>query len=196
MCVTCVVHMFGYYSRERKNVESAKKHVASVDLIGNIQDKQIGLMCWNKQQNLQLNVMDSQWLNPCLKQGLVCGPVIGKPGVTHVPKFASLPPTTEAFTENVKRAHLQTFLWKNALQLDPQKLYSTDYGWMKEHSTKSLQPTTVPSDTPLAPSKILQMIRCTCSSETPCNSSRCGCNRAKLACTMFCACQTATACYT
>ena len=42
---------------------------------------------------------------------------IEKPGLTRVPKLASLTPTTEAFTENVKRAHLQTFLWKNALQL-------------------------------------------------------------------------------
>ena len=51
---------------------------------------------------------------------------IRKPGMTHV---ASLPPTTEAFSENVKRAHLQTFIWKNALQLDQQKLDPTDYGW-------------------------------------------------------------------
>jgi len=29
---------------------------------------------------------------------------------TRVPKLASLPPTTEAFAENVRRAHLQSFL--------------------------------------------------------------------------------------
>ena len=51
---------------------------------------------------------------------------IGKPGLTRVPKLASLPPTTIAFAENVKRAHLQTFIWKNALQLDPQSLEPTD----------------------------------------------------------------------
>ena len=120
---------------------------------------------------------------------------IGKPGMTRVPKLASLPPTTEAFSENVKRAHLQTFIWKNALQLHPQKLEPTDYGWMKDVCMKSLRPTAVPVDTPLAPSNILKMIRCTCSSETPCKSSRCGCNRANLACTIFCSCQTSTACY-
>ncbi len=120
---------------------------------------------------------------------------IGKTGMTRVPKLASLPPTTEAFSENIKRAHLQTFIWKNALELHPQQLEPTDYGWMKEASMKSLRPTTVPVDTPLAPNDILKMIRCTCSSETPCKSSRCGCNRAKLACTMFCSCQNSTACY-
>lgn len=45
----------------------------------------------------------------------------GKPGMTCAPKLAVLPPTTEAFFEN-KRAHLQTFIWKNELQLDPHKL--------------------------------------------------------------------------
>ena len=73
---------------------------------------------------------------------------IGKPGMTRVPKLASLPPTTEAFSENVKR---QTFIWKNALQLHPQKLEPTDYGWMKDVCMKSLRPTAVPVDTPLAP---------------------------------------------
>ena len=88
---------------------------------------------------------------------------IRKPGMTRI---ASLPPTTEAFSENVKRAHLQTFIWKNALQLDQQKLDPTDYGWVKEVGTKSLRSTTVPVDTPLAPSDILKLIRCTCSSES------------------------------
>ncbi len=120
---------------------------------------------------------------------------IGKPGLTRVPKLASLPPMTEAFTENIKRAHLQTFLWMSPLKHDPQKLEPTDYGWVKEQNMKSLQPITIPPDVPLAPSDILQVIRCTCSSETPCKSARCGCNRANLACTVFCACQNLTACY-
>ena len=69
---------------------------------------------------------------------------IGKPGMTRAPKLSSLPPTTEAFSENVKRAHLQTFIWKNALQLQPQSLEATDYGWTKNMTMKSLKPTTVP----------------------------------------------------
>ncbi len=60
---------------------------------------------------------------------------------------------------------------------------------------KSLQPIAIPSDIPLAPSDILQVIRCTSSSETHFKSSQCGCNRAKLVCTMFCTCQNLTACY-
>ncbi|KAG0702222.1 hypothetical protein GWK47_025151 [Chionoecetes opilio] len=70
----------------------------------------------------------------------------GKSGATVTPKLCSLPPTTEAFIENVKRAHLQTCIWKNALQLDPPDLEPTSYGWIKESRTKSLLPTTVPTN--------------------------------------------------
>ena len=35
------------------------------------------------------------------------------------PKLQSLPPTNEAFTENVARAHLQVAIWKQALELNP-----------------------------------------------------------------------------
>ena len=174
-----------------KMLKVLKKRV-SVDMIGNIQAD------WS-------NVMTTKFTAECYGQPKatsmsearvsVWTAQIGKPGMTHVPKLASLPSTTIAFAENVKRAHLQTFIWKNALQLDPQSLEPTDYGWMKEASMKSLRPTTVPADTPLAPSDILKMIRCACSSETPCKSSRCGCNHAKLACTMFCSCQASNACH-
>ena len=118
----------------------------------------------------------------------------GKSGATVTPKLCSLPPTTEAFIENVKRAHLQTCIWKNALQLDPPDLEPTSYGWIKESRTKSLLPTTVPTNVQLAPNHILKLIRCTCSSEQPCKSSRCACNKSRLPCTMFCACQTSIEC--
>ena len=49
--------------------------------------------------------------------------------------------------------------------------------------------TEVNVNTPLAPSNILKMIRCTYSSETPCKTSSCGCNNAKFPCTFFCLCQ-------
>jgi len=52
---------------------------------------------------------------------------IGKPVMTRAPKLSSLPLTTQAFFENVKRAHLQTFLWKNTLQLRPRNLDATEY---------------------------------------------------------------------
>ncbi len=84
---------------------------------------------------------------------------IAKPRITHVPKLASLPPTTGAFSENVKEDFffffLQTFKigrmhWNCSLRnwnLLIMVLRDV-YVW------KSLQPPTVSVDTPLAPSNI------------------------------------------
>ena len=40
----------------------------------------------------------------------------GKRLLTKTPERRALPPTTEAFTENVKRAHVQTLIWKSSLE--------------------------------------------------------------------------------
>ena len=108
-------------------------------------------------------------------------------GSSTMPKLCSLPPTDAAFQENLKRAHLQTFLWKNALVLEPQTLDPLDFGWSKDGNT--LCPTTVPAEIQLVPEYIQKIINCGCSSERPCESVRCGCNKAGIRCSVFCACQ-------
>ncbi|KAH3700093.1 hypothetical protein DPMN_075061 [Dreissena polymorpha] len=46
---------------------------------------------------------------------------LGKSG-KDMPSLASLPPTTEAFYKNLKRAHIQAYIWKHALDADPPDL--------------------------------------------------------------------------
>ena len=104
-----------------------------------------------------------------------------------MPKLCSLPPTDAAFQENLRRAHLQTFLWKNALEVEPQKLDPLQYGWSKDGD--KLCPTTVPTGTQLVPEYIKAIINCGCSSDMPCESNQCGCNKAGMTCSVFCACQ-------
>ena len=111
---------------------------------------------------------------------------IGK-GSSTMPKLCSLPPTDVAFQENLKRAHLQTFLWKNALRFKPQKLDPLEYGWHKDGDM--LCPTTVPAGNQLVPLYIQKIISCGCSSDTACESIRCGCTKAGMTCSVFCACQ-------
>lgn len=101
------------------------------------------------------------------------------------PKLCSLPPTNEAFLENVKRAHLQTCIWKNALGAPP-SLCPEKFGYYKDNVTKLLLPVTVPANVALAPSELLKLIKCTCESEMPCRTMRCGCMNSGLPCTMFC----------
>jgi len=43
-------------------------------------------------------------------------------------KKAALPPTTKAFVENVKRAHLQACVWKRAIDPEPPSIKPTWLG--------------------------------------------------------------------
>lgn len=116
-------------------------------------------------------------------------------GVTTAPKLPTLPPTTEAFAENVKRAHLQTVIWKSATSYDPPALDPTEYGYTKNEELKILLPTTVPCGVKLAPDCVLKLIRCNCNADkNPCRTLRCNCNSSKLPCTLFCNCNAENNC--
>ena len=77
-------------------------------------------------------------------------------GSTSIPKLCRLPPTTEAFMENVKRAHLQVCIWKAALDSDPPPLDPSQYGFTRDERSKSMVPTTVPDSVELAPTDVLK----------------------------------------
>ena len=53
-------------------------------------------------------------------------------GSSSIPKLCSLTPTTEAFAENVKRAHLQACIWKAAHDADPPQLDPAEFGFTRE----------------------------------------------------------------
>ena len=115
--------------------------------------------------------------------------------VAGAPKLTSLPSTNETFNENVARAHFQLAVWRNALPPDPPAVDPTAFGWSLAEGSKTLIPTTLPSDTPLAPDGLLKLLRCSCSSETPWKTHRCGCSSASLAFSVFCACQGGQGCF-
>ena len=60
--------------------------------------------------------------------------------VTKAPELKSLPRTKEAFKENVKRAHIQTAIWKSALESEPPALDPVDFGWERDERTMMLDP--------------------------------------------------------
>ena len=71
----------------------------------------------------------------------------------------SLPPTDANLVLHVQRADLQMLLWKVAEKSDPPDVQLTDYGWaVKEHEHA------IPaiSREPAAPSKLMDVIRCSC----------------------------------
>ena len=103
----------------------------------------------------------------------------------EVPKLCSLPPTSEAFGQNVLRAYHQTELWLNSLKSDPPSINPTDHGWTRIDGSTMLIPTIVPNDIPLAPKELLKVIKCGCDNKHPCATNRCGCRSQDLRCTLF-----------
>ena len=96
--------------------------------------------------------------------------------ITSAPELKSLPPTSEAFRENVNRAHIQAAIWKSCLQQpDPSPFDATQYHWVRDEANKRVIPLTLPSDVQLAPPEILGLLRCGCTSDKPCHTARCGC---------------------
>ena len=86
-------------------------------------------------------------------------------GVMSSPKLYSLPPTTEAFHENVKCVHYQGILWRSLEDND-----------------------LLPEDKASAPEYVLKLMKYRCSTYRPC-ATRCTCKYViHLPCTMLCAC--------
>ena len=106
-------------------------------------------------------------------------------------KLCSLPPTSEAFKENVKRAHHQAIMWRSLEDSNLPELDVEMYGWVKDSKLKTLQPVLLPINVKLAPESVMRMIRCGCKSENPCRTLSCSCKKGGLICTIFCACYSA-----
>jgi len=112
---------------------------------------------------------------------------------TAAPKLCGLPPTTEAFEQNVYRAHFQVAQWYSALSGDPPPLNAVDYGWEADEANKCLIPRNM-AGVPYAPKQILKLVKCGSVSERPCKGANCGCMGHQLPSTMFCACGVGRAC--
>ena len=118
----------------------------------------------------------------------------GRKKTTVAPKMKCLPPTSEAFEENVKRARLQVCILTAALHPKPPDLDSTQFGWSKDEFNKILMPVILPKGIEAVPASILEMIRFVCESEEPCSTARCGCSKEHIACSIFCKCNATVSC--
>ena len=120
---------------------------------------------------------------------------IASTSLTKTPALNSMPPTTSAFAQNVKRAHLQTAIWKQALKQDPPDVQVSDYGWEVENGQDgSIEPVAIPAGEAPAPDYVLKLIACQCESATPCRTKLCSCVAANMTCTAFCHLQNSMAC--
>ena len=113
---------------------------------------------------------------------------LSKKTATAAPLLQSLPPTSKAFREHVKRAHLVAAQFLASDEPDPPDIFPVQYGWTYDELNKCYNPMTFPADVDPAPLEVLQMIRCGCCSEKPCQSARCSCFSAHVKCSVFCGC--------
>ena len=79
---------------------------------------------------------------------------------SSTPNLCTLPPTTKAFKENVKRVHHHAMVWQSQEAQNPPELDSTEYGWVKNYQDKCLQPVTLPDEVELVPEMVLRLIKC------------------------------------
>ena len=112
---------------------------------------------------------------------------MSNPKLNSAPDLKALPPKNEAYEEHVYRAHLQTAVWKAALDADPPSINPVHYGWSLE-SSDTLLSVALPRDVSPALDDVLKLIRCGCLSSRPCSTCRCSSSAAQLSCSMFCAC--------
>ena len=73
------------------------------------------------------------------------------------PLLRTLPPTHEAFTENVKRAHFQVATWYSTMNPHPPNLDPSFYGWVCEEISKILCPVGIPDGISPAPPEVLNL---------------------------------------
>lgn len=102
-----------------------------------------------------------------------------------------LPPTDEALSHHMQRAHLQAMLWKAADQSQPPQVNVEDFGWKINDGL----PHPVTMRWPAAPPGLLKVIACSCASGTPCSRKQCSCKSAGMSCTSFCKCQAGEHCH-
>ena len=115
-------------------------------------------------------------------------PSSAKKTASAAPPLRSLPPTSEAFREHVRRAHLIAAQILSSDEPHPPNLSPLEYGWTYDELSKCFDPVILPSGVETAPVEVLQLIRCGCSSDKPCQSARCSCYSAHVKYSVFCVC--------
>ncbi|KXJ07034.1 hypothetical protein AC249_AIPGENE18228, partial [Exaiptasia diaphana] len=102
-----------------------------------------------------------------------------------------LPPTSDSLKQHISRANFQAYVWRRALVAMQDLPSPVGYGWKLEDD--ELYPVLMTK--PAAPSSILELTNCKCSSTSKSNCSKnCSCSNNGLACTEACLCMADDSC--
>ena len=95
---------------------------------------------------------------------------------------------TGAAIKNMLRSHLTVMIWKETKSPGPPNVDPCQYGFEHERPGGMLIPRSVEAGVSLAPGFLLQLIKCGCSSNSPCKTMTCTCRKSGLSCSIFCCC--------
>jgi hypothetical protein len=98
--------------------------------------------------------------------------------------LGTLPPTHDALSFHIKRAHYQAAVWQQADRQHPALSPPETLGWRIENGKLVPTLTTLPS----VPESCVALIFCSCT--TQCRRNNCKCKKAGLPCTAACKCST------
>ena len=108
----------------------------------------------------------------------------------NTPKIKTLPPTDPALDEHIKRAHLQTMLWKAADEVQPPYVSISEFGWDVIDGV----PTPRTGVSQCAPTQLMKVVACACSRQSVCSRKNCSCVTSGVSCTSFCKCMAQDSC--
>ena len=100
------------------------------------------------------------------------------------PNIKMLPPTDANVAFHIRRAHLQTLIWKAADKQHAPNVDVTSFGWEREG--ENLRPFIYKS--PPAPPELMKIISCSCQAQSACSTARWNCNQSGISCTTYCLC--------
>ena len=95
---------------------------------------------------------------------------------------SQLPPNKDSLQKHIQRANLQAYVWKKALERDPDVPDPVGNGWIMSDGHLEVDWMSLPP----APQILIQLIACKCKKD--CRSARCSCVSNNLVCTDACGC--------
>lgn len=94
-----------------------------------------------------------------------------------------MPPSSDALSFHIQRAHYQCMVWKRAHCQRPNLSDPTELGWRRDAT--GLHPVLM-SLNPI-PESCIELVSCSCQSK--CRTMRCSCRKASIGCTTVCGCR-------
>ena len=101
----------------------------------------------------------------------------------NVPEPNKLPPTEDELRQHIKRANYQAFVWKRALDVNPNIPSPVGNGWCLTENCLEVKW----MENRPAPDAVLELVTCSCR-KSNCNES-CQCRMLSMECTDVCKCQ-------